>query len=120
MNGPIGKRVTWLAALIIALGFVSTASAQVFTGRVDVTVEDSTGGRLPGVTVELTGPVNQSQVTDAQGQARFLNLPVGTYAIKATLSGFNAFTNNTVQVVSGASTPIAARLVSPGPPRRST
>jgi carboxypeptidase family protein len=110
MNCPIGKRTTWLAALIMALGFVSTASAQVFTGRVDVTVEDSTGGRLPGVTVDLTGPVNQTQVTDAQGQAHFLNLPVGTYAVKAAISGFNTFTNNTVQVVSGSSTPLTARL----------
>src|SRR5260370_41731005 len=78
INGQIRKRTTtWLAALVVAFGFVSTASAQVFAGRVDVTIEDSTGGRLPGVSVDLTGPVNQTQVTDAQGQAHFLNLPVG-------------------------------------------
>ena len=110
MTRQIGKLTTWLAAIVIAFGCVSTASAQVFTGRVDVTVEDSTGGRLPGVAVDLTGPINQTQVTDAQGQAHFLNLPVGTYAIKASLEGFNPFANSTVQVVSGASTPIAARL----------
>ena len=110
MTRTIGKLTTWLAAIVIAFGCVSTASAQVFTGRVDVTMEDSTGGRLPGVTVDLTGPINQAQVTDAQGQAHFLNLPVGTYAIKAALQGFNSFAVNTVQVVSGASTPIAARL----------
>ena len=110
MTRTIGKLTTWLAAIVIAFGCVSTASAQVFTGRVDVTMEDSTGGRLPGVTVDLTGPINQTQVTDAQGQAHFLNLPVGTYAIKAALQGFNSFAVNTVQVVSGASTPIAARL----------
>jgi hypothetical protein len=104
------KFITWLSAIVLAFGCVSTASAQVFTGRVDVTVEDSTGGRLPGVSVDLTGPITQTQVTDAQGQAHFLNLPVGTYAIKASLQGFNAFANNTVQVVSGASTPISARL----------
>ena len=66
-----------------------SASAQVFTGRVDVTVEDTTGGRLPGVNVDLTGPVNQTQVTDTQGQAHFLNLPVGTDSIKTSLAGFN-------------------------------
>jgi hypothetical protein len=97
-------------AVAIAVGCVPAASAQVFTGRVEVTVEDSTGGRLPGVSVDLTGPINQTQVTDAQGQARFLNLPVGTYAVKASLQGFNAFVNNTVQVVSGAATPISAKL----------
>ncbi len=110
MTCHLGKITTWFTAVAIALGCVSTASAQVFTGRVDVTIEDSTGGRLPGVNVDLTGPINQTQVTDAQGQAHFLNLPVGTYAVKAALQGFNTFVNNTVQVVSGASTPISARL----------
>ena len=41
-------------------------------------------------------------MTDGQGQAHFLNLPVGTYAIKATLQGFNTYANGSVQVVSGA------------------
>ena len=110
MTCHLGKVTTWLVAVAMAVGCVSAASAQVFTGRVEVTVEDSTGGRLPGVNVDLTGPINQTQVTDAQGQARFLNLPVGTYAVKASLQGFNAFVNNTVQVVSGAATPISAKL----------
>src|SRR5665811_1072080 len=48
--------------------------------------------------------------SDALGQAHFLNLPVGTYAIKAAIQGFNPFANDTVQVVSGASTPVSARL----------
>ena len=110
MNRNIGKFTTWLAAVLVVVGCASIASAQVFTGRVEVTVEDSTGGRLPGVTVDLTGPIAQTQVTDAQGQARFLNLPVGTYAVKASLAGFNTFANNTVQVVSGSATPISAKL----------
>ncbi len=110
MNRIIGKLTTWLAAAFVVVGCASIASAQVFTGRIEVTVEDSTGGRLPGVTVDLTGPIAQTQVTDTQGQARFLNLPVGTYAVKASLAGFNTFANNTVQVVSGSATPISAKL----------
>ena len=105
-----GKLTTWMAAIAIVCGCLTTATAQVFTGRVDVTVEDSTGGRLPGVSVDLTGPLAQTQVTDGQGQAHFLNLPVGTYAVKASLQGFNTFASRLVQVVSGASTPIAAKL----------
>jgi hypothetical protein len=114
MNCKIGKLATLIAAAAITFGVASSASAQVFTGRVDVTVEDTTGGRLPGVNVDLTGPVNQSQVTDAQGQAHFLNLPVGTYSIKASLSGFNPFTNNTVQVATGAATPLSVKLAVAG------
>src|SRR5438309_122038 len=82
---------TWLGAIVMAVGCVPMASAQVFTGRIDVVVEDATGGRLPGVSIDLTGPISQTQATDTQGQAHFLNLPVGTYAIKASLAGFNTF-----------------------------
>ena len=46
MNCKTGKLTTWLAAVLATLGIVSTASAQVFTGRIDITIEDSTGGRL--------------------------------------------------------------------------
>src|SRR5262245_9845050 len=88
MDGTIRKFPPFCAPIALTLGVVSTAGAQVFTGRVDVTIEDSTGGRLPGVSVDLSGPVTHNQVTDAQGEAHFLNLPVGLYVVKATLSGF--------------------------------
>ena len=114
MTCQIGKRTVWLAALFAALACASTASAQVFTGRIDATIEDSTGGRLPGVNVELTGPVNQTQVSDAQGLAHFLNLPVGIYAMKADIAGFNPYSNSTVQVVSGGSTPLSIKLAVAG------
>src|SRR5438132_940211 len=102
------------AMLVLALGFASTTSAQVFTGRIDVTIEDATGGRLPGVNVDLTGPLNQTQVTDAQGQAHFLNLSPGTYTVKANLSGFNPYTNADVVVAAGASTPMTVKLAVAG------
>src|SRR5712664_4427656 len=110
MNGQIGKLAAWLGALVLFFGVVPPASGQVFTGRIDVTIEDATGGRMPGVLVELTGPAAQSQVSDAQGQAHFLNMPVGTYTLKASLPGFNPFTNNEVQVATGAATPLMIRL----------
>jgi hypothetical protein len=108
------KLATWCTTLALAIGFASSASAQVFTGRIDMTIEDSTGGRLPGVTVDLNGPVNQNQVSDAQGEVHFLNLPVGIYSVKATLQGFNDFANNTVQVATGAATPLTVRMTVAG------
>ena len=63
-----------LMAAAVALVAVD-AAAQVFTGRVEVTVTDSTGAVLPGVAVEVTGPQNRSAVTDANGAAVFLGLP---------------------------------------------
>ncbi|PYQ73890.1 MAG: hypothetical protein DMG04_12285 [Acidobacteria bacterium] len=114
MNCKIGKLTAWFAAAVLVFGIASTASAQVFTGRVDVTVEDTTGGRLPGVNVDLTGPATQTQVTDAEGQAHFLNLPVGTYTVKAALSGFNTFTNTQVVVGTGSATPLMVRMAVAG------
>ena len=110
MDCKIGKLATLCLAATLALAFGSTASAQVFTGRIDVTIEDSTGGRLPGVNVDVTGPVNQTQVSDSQGQAHFLGLPVGTYTVKAALQGFNTYTNPQVAVATGAATPLMVRL----------
>src|SRR5262245_8268008 len=101
---------TLFAALALVFGCVPVASAQVFTGRIDITVEDGTGARLPGVAVDLAGPVNQTQVTDGQGQAHFLSLNVGTYSLRASLAGFTAYLNAEVIVQAGAATPVLARL----------
>jgi Carboxypeptidase regulatory-like domain len=110
MMGTAAIRYAMSVMLAFAVGGATTASAQVFTGRIDVTIEDTTGGRLPGVNVDLAGPVSQTQISDAEGQAHFLNLPVGTYTVKASLSGFNPFTNSSVQVASGSGTPLAIKL----------
>ncbi len=101
-------RVMVLAAAVLAL--VTPASAQTFTGRIDVTVADSTGAILPGVTVELTGQQAQSAVTDASGEAHFLNLAPGSYNVAAKLQGFSDYTSNNVQVVAGASVPLRVTL----------
>ena len=106
--------VLTIAALFMMVRAVSPASAQVHTGRVDAVVVDATGGHLPGVMVSLRGQVIQTQTTDSQGETHFLNLPVGTYAVKADLSGFNTCTNNNVVVAVGASTALNLKMVVAG------
>jgi hypothetical protein len=96
-----------VAALV---AFASPASAQTFTGRIDVTVADSTGAVLPGVTVELTGQQTDSAVTDASGEAHFLNLAPGSYTVAAKLQGFSDYMNNAVTVAAGASVPLRVTL----------
>jgi hypothetical protein len=111
MNCKTSKLPTLvLATLIAAVGLAVPASAQFYVGRIDVTLMDQTGGRLPGVTVDITGPANQSAVSDAQGEAHFLNLPVGTYVVKANLAGFKPYENPNVPVVSGGAVPLEVRL----------
>src|SRR5262245_61660880 len=90
-----------LAALYLAV-FAVPSSAQVFTGRIDATVKDSTGAVLPGVTVELTGIETRRAVTDSQGQVHFLSLAPGRYTLTATLSGFNTYKNDNVPIGAGS------------------
>ena len=98
----------WLLAAMLCVA--ATANAQVFTGRIDVTVQDSTGAVLPGVTVDISGPLKQSVVTDTEGQARLLNLPAGTYELKASLQGFADYLNRTVLVGAGSVVPLRVTL----------
>jgi len=75
------------AGLIALLTVFSLpAAAQVFTGRIDVTVLDNTGAVLPGATVDISGVQSASSVSDAQGEAHFLNLAPGRYTVTVKLS----------------------------------
>ena len=95
---------------VVVLGWATPASAQNYTGRIDITIEDTTGARLPGVTVELSGPFNQSTTSDGQGQARFLNLAPGSYVVKAALSGFADYKSPSLPVAAGASVPLSVKM----------
>jgi hypothetical protein len=98
-----------LAAVALAL-LAGPSAAQVYTGRIDVTVTDSSGAILPGVTVELAGPQSANAPTDTQGEAHFLNLAPGVYTVSATLGGFNQYTNRNVPVVAGGNVPLKIAL----------
>ena len=112
--GGVTKMMKRLVGIALAgLGvvvFATSASAQVYTGRIDVTVKDSTGAVLPGVTVEATGPQSAVTVTDAQGEAHFLNLAPGRYAVTAKLSGFTDYSNENVPVTAGGIVPLEVTL----------
>src|SRR5690606_33368531 len=90
-----------LVVVAAVFAFTVPASAQVYTGRIDLTVADTTGAVLPGVTISLSGAANRTAVTDANGEARFLNLPPGTYTVTGTLQGFNDYSNPNVAVLAG-------------------
>ena len=101
-------RMLAVAAALVA--FAMPASAQVYTGRIDIVVADSTGAVLPGVTVELGGQQTATAVTDANGEARFLNLAPGTYRVTAKLEGFTDYVNNDIAVVAGGAVPLRVAL----------
>src|SRR5512138_1470758 len=105
------RRTLAIVTLALAVALVAAPSnAQNFTGRIDVVVTDTTGGVLPGVTVAITGPMNQTAVTDSRGEAHFLNLNVGTYAVTATLQGFDQAKVGGVRVVAGGAVQLPVKM----------
>jgi hypothetical protein len=89
------QQVCRLVVLLLTLGLAASAAAQGERGVIGGTVADAQGGVLPGVTVTArninTGFV-QTAVTEADGKYRFGALPLGTYEIKAELTGFTTAT----------------------------
>src|SRR5688572_9962334 len=103
------------AAFIFLVAFATSAFAQtLFQGRIDVNVTDAQGRTVPGVLVEIGGPSSMSQTTDESGDAHFLNLPPGRYSVEASLTGFNTYRNQGVDVTAGTSVPLKIGLTVSG------
>jgi len=77
------------AAALFLLFAAAAASAQSAIAGV---VKDTSGGVLPGVTVEVTSPAliegARSVTTDAAGQYNIVDLRPGEYTVTFTLTGF--------------------------------
>jgi hypothetical protein len=96
--------------LLAALLSSSPAYAQLQTGNLYGTVTDQ-GSALPGVTVTLAGlGAPQVQVTNAQGQFRFLGLSSGSYSLEAVLEGFDSITYPNIAISVGRNTEIEVTL----------
>lgn len=84
-----------LAVIAVLLAPVAALAQQ--TGNIAGRAVDSSGGALPGVTVEATSPSLPSArvvVTGDNGDYRLAALPPGTYTVTFTLSGMQKLTRN--------------------------
>src|SRR5262245_62172262 len=87
-----------LAALILS---VSSGAAQTTTGTISGRITDSTGGVLPGVTLDATNmetKLARSTVTNESGEFVFSVLPPGQYSVRAELTGFSAVVRSNIGV----------------------
>jgi Carboxypeptidase regulatory-like domain len=77
-------------------------------------VRDTSGGVLPGVTVEAASPVLiekvRTVVTDDQGRYNIVDLRPGTYRVTFTLPGFNTLVREGVELTSGFTAAVNAEL----------
>ena len=90
--------------LLCLLLFPSTVSAQAALAG---TVRDTSGGVLPGASVEVSSPVLiekvRTAVADANGLWRIVDLRPGTYSVSASLQGFSTVRRDGI-VVTGSAT----------------
>jgi TonB family protein len=97
------SRLTLCLAIVVALA--APAAAQ--SGHLAGAITDQTGAVLPGVEVravlrDTSGETTRSVVTDAKGSYELSALTPGTWALTATLPGFESPTRR-VAVASGDS-----------------
>ena len=75
------------------------------TGAIGGTVRDSTGGVLPGVTVEASSPALiekvRTVITDDQGNYKIIDLRPGTYTVTFVLAGFSTFKREGIELTTG-------------------
>ena len=88
-----------LSVFFLATFFLGTAYSQ--SGKISGKVIDgNTGEALPFVNVMIEG-TTQGAATDLDGNYFIINLPPGTYSVKASAIGYNSITVAGVKVSSG-------------------
>src|SRR5262245_61608773 len=99
---------------IAAFLLLIPAAAAAQEGQIAGTVRDPSGAVMPGVLVEVTSPALiekvRSATSDANGQYRITNLPVGTYSATFTLEGFSKQQQNDIVLTSGFTAPVNATM----------
>ncbi len=103
--------------LILSLFFCfsSTIIGQETTGNVEGTVTDATGARVPGATITLASESFQRTVTtNDEGFFRALQLQPGIYTVSTTVTNFQPFRQENVQIVLGRTTPVNIKLAVAG------
>jgi len=95
---------------IIALSFLSMAAQAQYKQQLRGTVMDIILQKpLPGATVTITS-LNYTTITDEAGVFRFKDMPIGSYRITITYSGFKEATLENIAINSGKETVLNIHL----------
>ena len=112
-----GRVLPALVLCALMLG-AAPSSAQITTGTVAGTVQDSSGGVIPGATVvlisESRGTRSVPGVTNASGDYVFPNITPDTYTIEVTMPGFATLWRPGVVVSGGERVVVPVLTISPG------
>ena len=112
-----GNAHRWVLAslLTITLPFYQHAlQAQVLTGEIDGSVQDSSGAVVPNATVTITNTgehlVQRIVKTGSNGEFTAPLLSVGTYSLTISSPGFKSFTVSSVDVHVGSPVTLPVKL----------
>ena len=98
----------WFTVLVV---WPASALAQSTIAGV---VRDTSGGILPGVTVEAASPALiekvRTTVTSAEGRYSIVDLRPGNYTVTFTLAGFNTLVRNGIELPPSFTATVDAEL----------
>ena len=102
----------WLIFTCVVTYPVTSWAQQ--TSNIAGLVRDSSGGVLPGVTVEAASPALiekvRTVVTDNVGQYKIVDLRPGTYIVTFTLPGFATVRQEGIQLTTGFTAAVNAEM----------
>lgn len=97
-----------MAVLLALFAFLGgSLVAQEVTGSITGVILDPTGAAIPNAKIEVTAatlPQPIATVSDATGNFALANIPVGSYTVSATVTGFSTMRKTGVNVVLGRAT----------------
>jgi hypothetical protein len=104
MSRQLGVIVVVLITSLVGFADRAAAQAQV-AGSIVGRVTDESGAVLPGVSVTASSPALQVpeivNVTNVQGDYRITPLPIGTYEVVFTLTGFQTVRRESIRLTAG-------------------
>jgi hypothetical protein len=110
----VAARPLILVSLLSSFFLPVDATAQTVGGSIAGVVRDTTGGVLPGVTVEASSPALIEKVrtaaSDAQGNYRIPELRPGVYTVTFTLPGFSVVRREGLEVTGGFTATVNAEM----------
>ena len=101
LRSVLGLAAT-LLTLVLALPFGATA--QTFLGGISGTVSDPTGAVVAGASVEaIETATNASHktISSSAGEFAFASIPLGSYTVSISATGFKSIKVDRVPVVAG-------------------
>jgi hypothetical protein len=103
----------WLGLILASMLLAVTAYGQTFRGAINGTVADPSGAMVAGATVRATNNatgVTLTTTTTSDGQFSFQDLPLGTYKVEVSASGFGSITTDNVTVTAGGAYTLPVKL----------